>query len=324
MSRALRIQYPDAWYHVMNRGRRGEDIFSAHGDYDLFVHLLRESAQAWNVRVAAFCLMTTHYHLLIQTPEANLSRCMRHVDGVYTQRYNRAHHCDGPLFRGRYRAILVEADTYLLEVLKYIHRNPLRAGVVKTLEAYEWSSHRGYLFPGRRWNWLYKEFILGMLQKEKGSRLEAYRRFVGEEEGRDILRIFEGKKWPSILGGAGFVRGVRERFFARLQHREVPASRVLAPPAEDIIKVVCEAYDIGRDELLKSRRGRFNEARNVAIYLTRELRRATLDDICGPFRMGRYSSVSSAIGRLKVQLARDRRLEKRVQKIIGEIFKRQT
>ena len=324
MSRPLRIQYPDAWYHVMNRGRRGEDIFSAHGDYDLFVHLLRESAQAWNVRVAAFCLMTTHYHLLIQTPEANLSRCMRHVDGVYTQRYNRAHHCDGPLFRGRYRAILVEADTYLLEVLKYIHRNPLRAGVVKTLEAYEWSSHRGYLFPGRRWNWLYKEFILGMLQKEKGSRLEAYRRFVGEEEGRDILRIFEGKKWPSILGGAGFVRGVRERFFARLQHREVPASRVLAPPAEDIIKVVCEAYDIGRDELLKSRRGRFNEARNVAIYLTRELRRATLDDICGPFRMGRYSSVSSAIGRLKVQLARDRRLEKRVQKIIGEIFKRQT
>ena len=90
------------------------------------------------------------------------------------------------------------------------------------------------------------------------------------------------------------------------------------------IKVVCEAYDIGRDELLKSRRGRFNEARNVAIYLTRELRRATLDDICGPFRMGRYSSVSSAIGRLKVQRARDRRLEKRVQKIIGEIFKRQT
>jgi putative transposase len=136
----------------MNRGRRAEDIFSGNGDYDLFVHLLRESSQAWNVRVAAFCLMTTHYHLLIQTPEANLSRCMRHVDGVYTQRYNRAHRCDGPLFRGRYRAILVEADTYLLQVLKYIHRNPLRAGVVQNLEAYEWSSHRGYLSPGRRWD----------------------------------------------------------------------------------------------------------------------------------------------------------------------------
>ena len=324
MSRPLRIEYPDAWYHVMNRGRRGEDVFSAERDYDLFVHLLRESTQAWNVRVAAFCLMTTHYHLLIQTPEANLSRCMRHVDGVYTQRYNRAHRCDGPLFRGRYRAILVEADTYLLQVFKYIHRNPLRAGVVKNLEAYEWSSHRGYLSAGRRWNWLYKEFILGLLQREKGSRLEAYRRFVGEEDGADILRIFGGKKWPSILGGAGFVQGVKERFFARLRHREVPESRVLAPAMEDILKVVCEAYGVAKDEVLRSRRGRFNEARNVAIYLTRELRRATLDDLCSPFRMGRYSSASSAIGRVKVQLARDRKLEKRVQKIIGELCKRQT
>jgi putative transposase len=324
MSRPLRIEYPDAWYHVMNRGRRGEDIFSAGGDYELFVHLLREAAQAWNVRVAAFCLMTNHYHLLMQTPEANLSRCMRHVDGVYTQRYNRAHRCDGSLFRGRYRAILVEADLYLLPVLKYIHRNPLRAGVVKNLEAYEWSSHRGYLSRGRRWNWLSKEFILGMFQKERGSGLEAYRRFIGEEDGADILRVFEGKKWPTILGGAGFVREIKERFFTRLQHREVPESRVLAPAAEDILKVVCEAYGVGKDKVLRPRRGEFNEARNVAIYLTRELRHATLDDICGPFGMGRYSSASSAVGRVKVQLARDRRLEKRVQKIIGELCKRQT
>jgi hypothetical protein len=218
----------------------------------------------------------------------------------------------------------VEADSYLLQVLKYIHRNPLRAGVVKRLEAYEWSSHRGYLSPSKGWNWLYKEFILGLLQKEKGSRLEVYRRFVGEEDGADILRIFEGKKWPSILGGEGFVRGVKERFFARLQHREVPESRVLAPAPEDILKVVGEAYGVGKGELLRSRRGRVNEARNVAIYLTRELRRATLDDICGSFRMGRYSSASSAIGRVKVQLARDRRLEKRVKKIIDDLFKRQT
>jgi chromosomal replication initiation ATPase DnaA len=117
---------------------------------------------------------------------------------------------------------------------------------------------------------------------------------------------------------------VKERFFARLRHREVPESRVLAPPAEDILKGVCEAYGVGKDELFSSRRGRFNEARNIAIYLTRELRRATLDDICGPFRMGRYSSVSSAIGRVRVQLARDQKLEKRVQKIMGELCKRQT
>ena len=263
-------------------------------------------------------------HPFGRTPGGKGVKSLFEAYGVYTQRYNRAHGCDGPLFRGRYRAILVEADTYLLQVLKYIHRNPLRAGVVKNLEAYEWSSHRGYLSLGRRWNWLYKEFILGLLQKEKGSRLEAYHRFVGEEDGADILRIFEGQKWPSILGGAGFVREVKERFFARLQYPEVSESGVLAPAAEEIIKVVCKTYGVGKDELLRSRRGRFNEARNVAIYLIRELRRATLDNICGPFRMGRYSSASSAIDRVKVQLARDRRLEKRMQKIIGELYKRQT
>jgi hypothetical protein len=176
----------------------------------------------------------------------------------------------------------VEADPYLLEVLRYIHRNPLRAGVVKNLGGYEWSSHRGYLSAGRRWNWLYKEFILSMLQKETGSQLEAYRRFIGEEDKADLLRIFGGKKWPSILGGAGFVREVKERFFARLQHREVPESRVLAPSGEDILEAVCEAYGVGRDELLRPRRGKFNEARDVAIYLNRELRRATLDEICSP------------------------------------------
>jgi len=100
MSRPLRIQFPDAWYHVMNRGRRGEKIFSTKEDYWSFIDLLKELAEVFNVKVAAYCLMSNHYHLLIQTPDANLSRSMRHLNGVYTQRYNKKHSCDGQLFRG--------------------------------------------------------------------------------------------------------------------------------------------------------------------------------------------------------------------------------
>ena len=98
MSRPLRIQYPDAWYHVMNRGRRAEAIFRGKKDYIAFIKLLKETAELWNLRISAYCLLKNHYHLLVQTPDANLSRCMRHINGVYTQRFNKAHHIDGQLF----------------------------------------------------------------------------------------------------------------------------------------------------------------------------------------------------------------------------------
>lgn len=126
MSRALRIEYEGAWYHVMNRGRRHEDIFTVKRDYELFVDLIRESVDMWDVNIAAYCLMPNHYHMLIQTPLGNITRVMRHINGVYTQRYNRKHGEDGQVFRGRYKSILVHGDSYLLQLLRYIHRNPVK------------------------------------------------------------------------------------------------------------------------------------------------------------------------------------------------------
>ena len=178
MARPLRIEYPNAWYHVMNRGRRGEDIFADQKDYDVFLAILQESAQMFGVRIAAYCLMSNHYHLLLQTPSGNLSRVMRHVNGVYTQRYNRRRTIDGQLFRGRYKSILVEEDTYLLELLRYIHRNPVRAGICQAVEDYRWSSHRGYLSAAKKWDWLDKQALLGMfpssLARQKSNILPLY------------------------------------------------------------------------------------------------------------------------------------------------------
>jgi REP element-mobilizing transposase RayT len=143
MSRPLRIQYPNAWYHVMNRGRRWESVFESKDDYQLFLDILHEAIELFSLRISAYCLMTNHYyHLLVQTPDGNLSRCMRHINGVYTQRFNATHGLDGQLFRGRYKAILVWEDSYLLQLVRYIHKNPLRAGMVKRAELYEWSSHK--------------------------------------------------------------------------------------------------------------------------------------------------------------------------------------
>ena len=122
MSRPLRIAYPGAWYHVMNRGRRSEEIFIDKKDYTSFVNLLQETTDTWNVRIAAYCLMPNHYRMLIHTPEGNIYRAMRHVNCVYTQRFNSRHNCDGQLFRGRYKSILVggEEDIFMnIEVRRF-------------------------------------------------------------------------------------------------------------------------------------------------------------------------------------------------------------
>ena len=307
----------------MNRGRRGEEIYSEGNDYRLFIEVLKESAELFNIKIAAYCLMPNHYHLLLYTPDGNLSRSMRQINGIYAQRFNRIHKYDGQLFRGRYKSILIEADSYLLELLRYIHNNPLRAGLSKDLNDYEWSSHYGYLSDTKRWEWLYNEFPLSLFGKDRKANRRAYKKFMGEDEGEEINLIFQKKKLPSILGKDDFVYWVKNRFFERKVHIEVPDSRLLAPDKEKIQDVVCKTYSITKEELAKSKRGTFNEPRNVAIYLTRMLRSDGLIDICKNYNLKKYSSASSIVENVKKNLLKDRKFRKRVNELSQKLIKSQ-
>ncbi|MDT8442288.1 MAG: transposase [Desulfuromonadales bacterium] len=299
----------------MNRGRRREEICPAPEDFRVFVELLKECAEQWQVGISAYCLLSNHYHLLIQTPAGNLSRFMRHLNGVYTQRYNRAHDCDGQLFRGRYKAILVEEDRYLLELVRYIHRNPLNAGIVEDIDQYAWSSHHDYLTDTTGASWLHKDFVLAMLSENANRRRKTYQHFVALEEPEEVSAIFDKKKWPAILGSECFVDQIRARFFADKQHQQVPDAAQLAPEAARIIAAVCQHYDVEQSQLMRSVRGMTNEPRNVAIYLMRTLRRDGLLSIGALFGMGGYSSASSAIERIRHQLTTDRELQRRINRI---------
>ncbi|MBI4965535.1 MAG: transposase [Desulfomonile tiedjei] len=299
----------------MNRGRRHEEIFCDQEDYLRFVELLRQGSAMWNVRIAGFCLMPSHYHLLVQTPGAGLSRFMRHVDGVHTQRFNRSHKCDGPLFRGRYKAILVEADSYLLPLLRYIHRNPLRADLVSRLDRYAWSSHKAYLFGSRKWDWLHREFVLPMLCEDKAKQAAAYREFMAEAESDKLTGLFSRKNLPSILGSEGFIDWVKAKFHNLRDPQETPESRWLAPGLDAIKKAVCANYEVRPSRLLSSRRGVNNQARNVAIYLARRLTGETLAIIGKAFRLRNYSSVSSVVSRVENAMKADKRLKGRVKAI---------
>ena len=323
MSRPLRIKYANAWYHILNRGRRGEPIFTIKQDYTRFIELLKDTSEMWNLRITAYCLMPNHYHILVQTPDANISRCMRHIDGVYTQRFNRFHQCDGPLFRGRYKSILIDADQYLLQLVRYIHRNPLKAGLTHELGRYMWSSHMGYISKAEKWNWLHKNFVLSMLSKSKADRLKNYRQFISAGDEDDISQVLDKKKWPAIIGSASFKNNVKERFFSEKVDDEIPQSRELTPEPAQIKKTVCEHYGINEDELLVSKRGVFHEPRNVAIYLTRRLRGDSLKQIGTQFQVRKYSSVSSVVERMKAEMANDRRLRNRVESLVSTLSKSQ-
>ncbi|MBC8481299.1 MAG: transposase [Planctomycetes bacterium] len=319
MSRPLRIEYPGAWYHVMNRGRRGEEIFSDKHDYQMFVDLLVETTKIWNFRISAYCLMPNHYHILVQTPNANISRGMRHLNGVYTQRFNRRHFCDGPLFRGRYKSILVGGDAYLLQLVRYIHRNPLKAGLTDEINKYVWSSHKGYLSVARKWEWLHKRFIFSILANDTRQWLKQYKRFMSVETDKELIEIIESKRWPSIMGPSDFIDWVKGKYHALKADDDIPQSKELAPGKDAIIKAVCDYWNVAEDDLVKSKRGQFNEARNVAIYLTRILRHDSLQEICAQFKMNKYSSVSSVIERMKAKIDTDRQINKYINGLCNTI-----
>lgn len=141
MPRPARIQNENAFYHVMNRGRGRRWVFHGERYYEAFLKTLEESHDRFDARIHAYCLMGNHYHLLLETPLANLDRIMRHINGVYTQRYNRLKRTDGPLFRGRYKLVLIDESAHLLQVSRYIHRNPaeVKGATEDVLDAYVWS-----------------------------------------------------------------------------------------------------------------------------------------------------------------------------------------
>jgi len=147
MARPLRVEFQGAWYHVMNRGAGRRRTFFARRDFLRFLDLLGDASAVFNLEVHAYCLMGNHYHLLVRTPDGGLGRAMRHLNGVYTQYINRRRERDGSLFRGRYRAILVDSGSYLLQVSRYIHLNPVDAGIVERPESYPYTSYGFYVEP---------------------------------------------------------------------------------------------------------------------------------------------------------------------------------
>ncbi len=286
MPRPLRIEIPDGWYHVMNRGLRRHRIFLDEEDPRIFLDTLEEACNRFNVKLGAYCLMGNHYHLLVKTPNANLSRFMRHVNGVYTLRFNRKHGQDGPLFRGRFRALIVDADSYLLQVIRYIHLNPVEAKIVEDPGEYPWSSHGNFLKSRGVPNWLIVDELLRLFSSQRRQARKLYLSFIHQGSNPELVRFYKRKHLGWILGGEDFIDSMKQVVANQeMDGIEIPQSRKIRGEVllERIVADVSIHFGVTRQELMRSRRGTLNQARNVAIYLARELSGLKLREVANYF-----------------------------------------
>lgn len=209
MSRPLRIEYAGAVYHITSRGNARSNIYNNDSDRKSFIELLSQTCKRFNWHCYAWCLMGNHYHLVIETAKPNLSRGMRHLNGVYTQTFNRSHKRAGHLFQGRYKAILVEKESYLLEVIRYVLLNPVRANLTKTAGQYRWSSYRSMIDKVETPGWLDKDWILGHYGKRKTTAQKNFIQFI--REGKKQSPLWESLRQQLYLGDEQFINQLQSK-----------------------------------------------------------------------------------------------------------------
>ncbi len=306
MARPLRIEYPGAFYHITSRGNERKDIFKDTEDKARFLSYLESSNQRYSAVIHVYCLMDNHYHLLLETPSGNLSQIMHHINGAYTTYFNKRHQRYGHLFQGRYKAIIIEADEYAGELSRYIHLNPVRAGIVEKPEEYKWSSYQYYTGREKRPDWLRVDFILRYFSNKTSIAKRRYNEYVKAVLGKEYENPLREVVASTILGRSDFVEEIKDKYLkGKVADRDLPALRELSkePTIEEIFKGVREEF---REDAGLSKK--------VAIFLSHRYTGRSLKEIGRYFGIGE-SAVSQASRRFKETIEKDRLLRKKAEEV---------
>lgn len=293
MTRPLRIEYPGAVYHITARGNARQDIFLDDADRDKLLNLLAKEIRQQGWLCHAYCLMNNHYHLLVETPEPNLSTGMRRLNGTYTQAFNRRHQRVGHLFQGRYKSILVDKQSYLLELCRYIVLNPVRANLVEQAGDWSWSSYAASLGKAPRPQWLTTEWILSQFADQTVASQQAYADFVHAGlTARSPWKQLRGQVW---LGSDAFRKTMEQRL------KESPRADIASaslqptrPTAAAILEAVCRDYHTSLDAITTRKH---KTAYHSAVYLLRRAANLCLKDVATKFgiSISRVSHIQRAV-----------------------------
>lgn len=306
MARKPRIHFPGACYHVILRGNGGQDIFLDEKDRHRFLLLIQEGVERYRHRIHAFCLMGNHVHLAVQVADIPLSRIMQNIGFRYTRYFNAKVKRTGHLFQGRYKAILIDAESYLLELIRYVHLNPVRAGIVKSPDEYRWSSHRAYLGK-EEVTCLTTDWLLAQFSNKRPDAQRIYKKFIDLAQTEKHRKEFHSGTFEGrILGNDDFI----ERSLAKAEEK---FSRKFS--IDDLIMAVCGYYGLKQDELAsRGRQRRLSHPRSVLAYLVRETEDLKLVDLGR--KLGRsLTGLSQAAERLSRRLQTNVNLFKEVTRI---------
>ena len=330
MARPLRIQYPNACYHITCRGNERKSIFLDAQDYKTFLKKLSRSLSIYNVSLLAYTCMQNHFHLLITTPDGNLSEFMRHFNISYTYAFNHRHNRVGHLYQGRYKAFLIDSDNYLPAVSRYIHLNPIRIKAFSNKTAKEkWhiltedknSSLPGYLSVGKREDFVTYAPVLSYMGGDNRKGRHQYRQFIKEGIEQEIENPLKAGKGSGIVGEPDFIQWVKETFLGEeTDRREQPALRKLRSKMkpEELIDYFAHLTGKSREEICQ--RGKRSLERAMLMELLYRFSQITQPEIGRLAGEIDYSAVSQARKRLQVRMEREPKLRKRFDELSNQLL----
>ena len=315
MGRAWRIEYEGALYHLMSRGNDGQDIYLNDDDRKLFLETISEMSERFEVDIFAYVLMSNHYHLLVRTHRTNLKKAMQWFGTTYTRRFNNRNFKKGHLFQGRYKSILIQNDAYLMQLSCYIHRNPLRAGLVNRLADYRWSSYRYYAYKANHISWLNTDLILSQFNGKDSYK--AYREKVQKYSEEDA-KIFENLRHGMVFGTKNYLKKITEKHLKKESDEELPQlHRMLKDkdPAK-LLKRAAKAIDFDLTKLGQSDRIFKKDVRDrdVLLYFLRETGLYTNKQIGELFGLT-YSAVSRRASIVKSQISKPSEMKRKYSRI---------
>ena len=318
MARQWRIEYSGALYHVLSRGNERRNIVFDDEDRASFLKILGEMCERFDIEMYVFVLMDNHYHLLLKTKRPNLSKSMQWFGVSYTRRFNVRHGRSGHLFQGRFKAFLIENNAYLLRLSYYIHRNPLRAGIVHRLIDYQWSSYPFYAYGKKPPQWLNIDPILSQFRvKDKNK---AYREEV-QRYAKEKKSIWEEVKHGLFMGSKEFIERIRSEYLMDNPHTEIPQQRQVLK-GKDLKEIFDRVVSVlGCDvQVLKSSRvkGKDKENRDLLIYFLWKMGLYTNKEI-GNLLEITYSAVSRRTKEAEIKLAKDKKFKEQYQHLLSQI-----
>jgi len=309
MSRPLRIEYPGAFYHVTSRGNERKTVFQSNRDREKYLSYLESAHKRYGAVIHAYCLMGNHYHLLLETPRGNLSKILQYVNGAYTTYFNIKRSRSGHLFQGRFKGILVDKDEYCKELSRYIHLNPVRAGMVKSPSEYPWSSYRYFIGKGKKPEWLTMELVLDEFGGEGRRGFRRYREYVEGGVSKEVENPLKKVIASTFLGGEEFIESIKLKYLEEkeIDGRDLPALKEIlkGPSLEAIEKAVTRIVG-----------GGYPLSKKICIYLSYQYSGLNLREIGEYFGMQR-----SAISQLSRRFGETIKGDLELRKLLSNVEK---